>query len=264
LGASVNVEAGAGWNRGGGTTISLFLSTQLPSVRATTSITAPLHGPAVANQFVQGSLLYDPANRRMAFASGPSLERAGISGRVFLDGNGDGRWQADEELLPDVRVLAGFTSALSDSSGRYRVWDLPSFEPVLVTIDSTSLASPLWVPAYGSVSMETGPNRFRSLDIPILPGGVIEGRLLRQTPDGVAPMAGMTLRLKRRGSRDVRTLVTFSDGDFYAIGVRPGEYELSADGGVLSRLGLRSESLTFTMPASAEGATVEGLELRLN
>ena len=88
-----------------GTTLSLFLSTQLPSVRATTSITAPLHGPAVANQFVQGSLLYDPANRRMAFASGPSLERAGVSGRVFLDENGDGRWQAGEELLPDVRVL---------------------------------------------------------------------------------------------------------------------------------------------------------------
>ena len=264
LGNSLNVEAGAGWNRGIGTTISLYLSTQLPSVRATTSITAPLHGPAVASQFVQGSLLYDPANRRMAFASGPSLERAGVSGRVFLDENGDGRRQSGEQLLPEVRVIAGFATGLSDSAGRYRVWDLPSFEPVLVTIDSTTLASPLWVPAYGSVGVETSPNRFRSLDIPVVPGGVIEGRVVRQAADGAAPVAGVKLLLKRRGSREVRTLFTFSDGGFYLIGVKPGEYHLWADGDVLSRLGLRGEPLSFTMPASSDGATVDGLELRLD
>ena len=263
LGNAVNVEAGAGWNRGVGTTLSLFLSTQLPSVRMTTSITAPLNGPAVANQFVQGSVLYDPANRRMGFATGPSLERAGVSGRVFLDENGDGSWQTGEELLPDVRVLAGFTSAVSDSSGRYRVWDLPAFEPVVVTLDSTSLASPLWVPAYGSVSVETGPNRFRSLDIPIVPGGVIEGTLVRATPGGAAPVAGVKLLLKRQGAREVRTLYTFSDGAFYLIGVKPGEYELSADGAALARLGLHGEPLSFTMPASTDGASVDGLELRL-
>jgi len=260
----VNVEAGAGWNRGLGTTLTLLLSTELRSVRTTTSVSVPSQGPAVASQFVQGSLLYDPASRGMAFATGPSLERAGVSGRVFLDENGDGKWQPDEQVLPDVRVLAGYASALSDSAGRYRVWDLPSFEPVRVTIDSTSLASPLWVPAYSSVSLETGPNRFRGFDIPIVPGGVIEGKLVRQTPSGDAPVAGAKLMLKRRGSRDEQILVTFSDGDFYLIGVRPGEYELSVDGDLLSRLGLEGKPISFTMPASADGATVDGLELRLD
>jgi hypothetical protein len=263
LGNAINLEAGAGWNRGIGTTISLFLSTQLPSLRATTSISAPLHGPAVASQFVQGSLLYDPAQRGLSFAGGPSLERAGVSGRVFLDENGNGKRESNEQLLPGVRVRAGFTSAVSDSSGRYRVWDLPAFEPVLVTIDSTTLASPLWIPAYGSMSLETGPNRFRGLDIPVVPGGVIEGRLVRDTPDGRAPVAGVQLRLQRVGSREQRQLVTFSDGDFYLMGVKPGEYELSVDRDVLVRLGLTGDPLSFTMPASAEGATVDGLELRL-
>jgi hypothetical protein len=263
LGNAISLEAGAGWNRGIGTTISLFLSTQLPSLRATTSISAPLHGPAVASQFVQGSLLYDPAQRGLSFAGGPSLERAGVSGRVFLDENGNGKRDSKEQLLPGVRVRAGFTSAVSDSSGRYRVWDLPAFEPVLVTIDSTTLASPLWIPAYGSMSLETGPNRFRGLDIPVVPGGVIEGRLVRDTPDGRAPVAGVELRLKRVGSPEQRPLVTFSDGDFYLMGVKPGEYELSVDRDVLMRLGLTGDPLSFTMPASAEGATVDGLELRL-
>ena len=260
----INVEAGAGWSRGLGTTLSLLVSTELPSVRTTTSVSVPSQGPAVASQFVQGSLLYDPASHGMAFATGPSLERAGVSGRVFLDENGDGNWQPDEQVLPEVRVLAGYTSSLSDSAGRYRIWDLPSFEPVRVTIDTTSLASPLWVPAYGSVSIETGPNRFRGFDIPVVPGGVIEGKLVRRTPAGDAPVAGAKLILKRRGSRGERILVTFSDGDFYLIGVRPGDYELTADSELLSRLGLEGKPLTFTMPALADGATVDGLELRLD
>ena len=265
LGLSLRVEAGAGWTRGIGTVFTAFLSTQLPSIRATTTATAPVHGQASAVQFVQGSLLYDPARSGVAFAGGPSVERAGVSGRVFLDQNGDGKYEDGEPLLSGVRVRAGFGSGVSDSSGRYRIWDLPPFEPVLVAIDSSSLASPLWVPAYGSMSVELGPNRFRRLDIPVAPGGVIEGRVLRQSVDGTVPVPvpGAKLFLKNRATRAVRALATFSDGDFYLIGVKPGDYDLWVDPGTLSRLGLTGAPVSFTMHASADGASVEGLELKL-
>jgi hypothetical protein len=262
LGPSLRLETGAGWTRDVGTTFALYLSTQLPTVRATTTVTAGGLGAGMT-QFVQGSLLYDPASRGVAFASGPSVERAGLSGRVFLDQNGDGRWTPGEALLSGVRLRAGYVTAVSDSSGRYRVWDLPSFEPVLVAVDSATLASPLWVPAHGSVSVETGPNRFRELDLPILPGGVIEGRVVRETPTGTVPVAGATLRLQRRDTQEVRSLISFSDGAFYLMGVKPGDYELSVDPGDLERLGLTADPLAFSLAADAEGATVDGLELRL-
>ena len=263
LGPSLHVEAGATWARGQGAMLSLFMSTQLPTIRATTSVMAPAGGEAMVSQFVQGSVLYDPARRQVAFASGPSLERAGISGRVFLDGNGDGRWQPGEQLVGGVRVRAGFNTTLSDSSGRYRIWDLPAFEPVLLAVDTTTLASPLWVPTYGSMSVETGPNRFRSVDIPIAPGGVIEGRVLRQGVDSAVGIPGARLLLRRHGSSQTARLVTFSDGGFYLIGVKPGEYELSVEPSILARLGLSAWPIEFTVPSSPEGATVEGLELRL-
>jgi len=113
------------------------------------------------------------------------------------------------------------------------------------------------------VSVETGPNRFRELDIPILPGGVIEGRIVRETPTGTAPVAGAELRLRRRGSEEDRSLTSFSDGAFYLMGVKPGDYELAVDPGDLQRLGLTAEPLTFSLAAEADGASVEGLELRL-
>jgi hypothetical protein len=263
LGPHLSVEAGATWARGLGTMLTMFVSTQLPTVRATTSISAPSGGEAMVSQFVQGSVLYDPARRQVSFASGPSLERAGISGRVFLDGNGDGRWQPGEQPVSGVRVRAGFVTTLSDSSGRYRIWDLPAFEPVLVAVDTATLASPLWMPAYGSMSVETGPNRFRSVDIPIVPGGVIEGRVVRQTLDSTVAIPGARLLLRRHGSSQTARLVTFSDGGFYLLGVKPGEYELSVEPSVLSRLGLSAWPIAFTVPSDPDGATVDGLELRL-
>jgi hypothetical protein len=263
LGPHLSVEAGGTWARGLGTLLTMFVSTQLPTVRATTSVSAPSRGEAVVSQFVQGSVLYDPARRQVSFASGPSLERAGLSGRVFLDSNGDGRWQSGEQPVAGVRVRAGFVTTLSDSSGRYRIWDLPAFEPVLVAVDTATLASPLWMPAYGSMSVETGPNRFRSVDIPIVPSGVIEGRVVRQTVDSTVAIAGARLLLRRHGSSQTVGLVTFSDGGFYLLGVKPGEYELSVEPSVLSRLGLSAWPIAFTVPSDPDGATVEGLELRL-
>ena len=263
LSSHMQIEAGATWTRGLGTSLSLFVSTLLPSLRATTSMTAPSVGSAMVSQYVQGSVLYEPGRRQVAFASGPALERAGISGRVFLDVNGDGRWQPGEQTINGARVRAGFVTALSDSSGRYRIWDLPAFEPVLVAVDSSSLVSPLWRPAYNSVSVETAPNRFRSLDIPIVPAGVIEGRVVRQTVDSAVPVPGMRLLLRRHGSSQAIQLVTFSDGGFYLIGVKPGTYELSADPMTLARLELSAGPIGFTMPSSPDGGTVEGLEVRL-
>ena len=263
LGQHLNAEAGVTWTRDLGTMLTVFLSTQLPTVRATTSLSATSRGDPVVSQFVQGSVLYDPARRQVSFASGPSLERAGISGRVFLDGNGDGRWQPGEQAVAGVRVRAGFVTTLSDSSGRYRIWDLPAFEPVLVAVDTATLASPLWIPAYGSMSVETGPNRFRSVDIPIVPGGVIEGRVVRQTLDSTVAIPGARLLLRRHGSSQTARLVTFSDGGFYLIGVKPGEYELSVEPSVLSRLGLSARPIAFSVPSDPDGTTVDGLELRL-
>jgi hypothetical protein len=263
LSPHVQVEAGATWTRDLGTSLSLFVSTLLPSLRATTSMTAPPVGGAMVSQYVQGSVLYDPSRRQVAFASGPSLERAGISGRVFLDVNGDGRWQPEEQTITGVRVRAGFVTALSDSSGRYRIWDLPAFEPVLVAVDSSTLVSPLWRPTYNSVSVETGPNRFRSVDIPIVPAGVIEGRVVRQTMDSTVPVPGLRLHLRRHGSSQTVQLVTFSDGGFYLIGVKPGTYEISVDPATLARLELSAWPIGFAMPSSQEGATVDELELLL-
>src|SRR5207249_3401984 len=140
LWSGVRLEVGVGKLHGSpGATFTFTLSSYLPAVRTLTLVSAPTAGGTTASQFVQGSVLWNRSNGRLTYAPGPSLERAGLTGRVFLDENANGRRDPGEPAVPGVRVLVGSNSARSDSSGWFGVWDLVPFEPVLVTVDSLVL-----------------------------------------------------------------------------------------------------------------------------
>jgi len=256
----VRLELGTTWRRGdAGLTYSLVLTSYLPVARAVTAVTAAPGGPVTGTQFVQGSVLWDRPAGRLSAAAGPALERSGLSGRVFLDENANGRRDAGEPGLANVRVLIGSVGARTDSLGGYRVWDLVPFEPIFVTLDSLSLESPLTVPAFARASIVPGPNRFRTLDIPVVQAGVIEGRVTREGRG----VGGLTLILTERRTGVRRTLVTFTDGAFYLLGVKPGEYELTVDERVLDALGAVASPLPFTLAPTPDGVGRSDLELRL-
>lgn len=258
----LRAETGATWYKGGrGTNFSLLVAAELPSVRSYTTVTAGGGTPAMGTQYVTGSAIYNPASSSVDFSGSPSLARGGVTGRVFLDANGNGKFDRDEQPLPGVRVVVGPTFAFSDSSGDYHVWDVLPYEPTAVTVDSATLASPLWAPAFAAIMVEPSPNRYRRLDIPVLPGGVIEGQVV--WPTRGRGTGGVSLVLSHKKSGERRIVTTFGDGSFYAIGVRPGEWELVVDPKVLELLQVTATPLKFTIAPSADGTTVEGLKVEL-
>ena len=257
LGREIRVEVGGGWTRYQGAVASLQIAANLATVRSLTSLTHN-RGGTVGSQFVQGSVLYDRQSRRVGLAAGPSLERAGLTGRVFLDRNGNERFDPGEELLPNVRVIVGMETRLSNQHGEYRLWNVTPHEPALIAVDSTTLESPLWVPAFSAIQIEPGPNRYRVVDLPVVPGGVVDGRVVSAADS--TGLAGVSLLLTNRATGAVRRLSSFSDGEFYLMGVKPGEYNLTV-----------AESAPFeavapilvVMPANPDGGVVTGLVVRL-
>jgi hypothetical protein len=257
----VRLEVGAHWMRGdAGPTYTVTITSYFSALRSVTAVSAPPGEPVNATQFVQGSVLWDRRTDRLGVAPGPSLERSGLSGRVYLDVNANGIRDPGEPAIVNARVLVGSLSARTDSAGAYHIWDLVPFEPVMVSLDSLSLESPLLVPLFARTSIVPGPNRFRSLDIPVVEAGVIEGRVVRGSGGGVG---GVTLILTDRQRGIQRTLVTFNDGGFYLMGVKPGDYELSVDERVLDALAVDAEPLRFRLAPTAGGIGRDGLELRL-
>jgi hypothetical protein len=264
-------EAGVSWFKGmHGASLSLLIAAELPSVRSYTTVSGGGGTPSMGTQYVQGSAVYNAAGRRMDFEAGPSLQRGGVSGRVFLDENGNGRFDQGESPLAGVRVVVGPDFATTDSSGNYSVWDLLPFEPTPVTVDSTSLASPLWVPAFARAMVEPSPNRFRKLDVPVLPGGAVEGQVTWReaaTTDSAGQaertVAGVVLVFKHVSSGEKRVISTFSDGGFYLMGLRPGEWEVSVDKRCLGLLHATVELARFTIRPMMDGDSVDGITLTL-
>jgi hypothetical protein len=220
---------------------------------------APPGEPVSGTQYLQGSVLWDRRTGRLGVAPGPALQRAGLAGRVFLDKNANGIRDPDEPGISQAHVLIGSRTAATDADGLYHVWDLVPFEPVMVSIDSLSLDSPLLVPLFTRTSIVPGPNRYRTLDIPLIEAGVIEGRVTRSG----AGVGGVTLILFDRGRNVRRTLTTFSDGGFYLMGVKPGDYELFVPVNVLDALGADALPLRFTLKSTAGGVGRSDLEVQL-
>ena len=260
---TTRLEIGVQWSSGSsGPAFTLTLSSFLRSLRSFTTVDAPAQGPASLTQLVQGSVLYDRGSGALTLTPGPSLQRSGVTGHVFLDLDGNGRRDVGEPGLPRVRVQVGSTSALSDTTGGYRVWDVVPFEPVLVTVDSLSFESPLWVPAVENALVIPGPNSFTTIDIPLVVGGVIEGRLVRATGAARQGVGGASLVLTDLRTGQQRTVQTFTDGSFYTLGVKPGEYELSVEPRVLDLLRATAAPRRFAVSPEGEGPA-GGLELEL-
>jgi len=258
----VRLEMGVSWSRGfPGPAFTLTLASYTAAFRSFTTASAQQGAPSEVSQLVQGSVLYNRSRRAIQLAPGPSLQRAGVAGRVFLDANGNGRMDADEEGLANVRVQAGSSNALSDSGGQYRLWDVVPFEPVVIAADSLSFASPLWVASNPALTVAPGPNRYTVVDIPVVLGSVVEGSVLRSFGNGTQGVAGATLVLRDDATGRERSVTTFTDGSYYLLGVRPGRYTLSVDPRVLDLLQMRSEPRHLEIAPSGDGPGTTDLRL---
>lgn len=259
----LRLELGGTWYNGTRPNLTAFFTADLPQARAYTTVQHSPTGRTSAVQYVQGSVLYDGSSERLVLNAGPSATQSGISGRVFLDRNQNGRYDASDYVLPDVEVTVGLFSQRTDRRGEYRIWPLQSYDPVVAAVDTATLASPLWLPAYSGIELTPVPNRFSQLNIPVLSGGVVEGRVVMLSGNEEVPVPGADVILKHRATGRERRITTFRDGTFYALSIRPGEWEISVDPAVLTRLGRQAEPLGFTVPQLVEGATVSGLVLRV-
>jgi hypothetical protein len=255
------IDAGIARQRGqGGVLATMTLSRDLNSLRSYTMAMAG-SGTATALQTLQGSAVFSRERLAPRLVPGPSLQRAGARGVVFLDRNANTRRDRDEPAIGGVTIHLGTGTAVSDASGAYTMWDLVPFVPLPVRVDSASLPSPLWVAAPGHPQVEIGPNHFAVVDIPVVPGGVVEGRLVEgETTRGVA---GVPVQLVDSRGAVVARGRTFTDGEFVLIGVPPGTFQVRLPDAWMAANSVRASSTTVTLAPSDDGETARAPVVRL-
>jgi hypothetical protein len=268
LGSAFRIEAGTRWEHTlPGPIFTLSLVSQLDVVRATSLVTASEVEPARLDQSVGGSVVWSSGRAAPVFSSEPSLDRGGVGGQVFVDLNADGRRQDDEPGAPGTRVMVGNRWVTAGPDGRYQVWGVSPWEELLVSVDTASLASPWWTPGFAAAAVMPTPNLVRSLDVPIVIGGVIEGSLLLEGAGIQSLERPLPIVLTHVESATRIIINSFNDGSFYRMGLRPGRYQATVDDAALSPLGLRADTVRFELrpgaSASEPGATVSNIRILL-
>jgi len=259
LARKVRVDVGVGWFQESGYTLYVDFTSLVPGPRLGTRSRFTSGTGTQGLVLFDGSAILDRESRIVHWSDGRDLGRAGISGVVFLDENGNGVRDAGESGLEGVPVHVGGWSDLTDERGRFAAWDLFPFEAAYVEVDSLGFDDPRLALPNHTIRVHPSPNSFQSIDVPVVIGAEVSGYVLLANES----LAGVPVVLRNLTTGTTVTVYTFSDGGFYRLGVLPGEYEIGVRERSLEQLGATLVPLRLTIPAGPGEKRFEDLVLNL-
>jgi len=253
------LEGGGGWDRDRGGFFELAFRADLNVGRFSTSNFVDRDGSG-GLQRAEGSVLFGRRGRPLSFANGRSVGRAGLAGIVFLDLDGDGEYDPGEPPVPGARLRIGPWYVHADEQGEYATWDVVPFEALTIWVDPASGTDAQWTPATTRYVVRPDPNRFQPVNIPFVQTAEVMGEV-RLMPANTA-LSGIEVQLIPEDGSDPYTTRTFSDGVFYVMGVRPGQYRVTVSSQTQDAYGVVSEDAAFSVEAG-KTSVVEGIVLTL-
>jgi hypothetical protein len=236
------------WQHGSGLQLSAGYNGALGALRLASRLTAPANRPATLATTASGSVAVD-GRRAPALFEGPGVGLAGVAGRVYYDNDGDGVFGLGDQPASRVRVVVNGTQVRSDTTGRYRSWNVIPYEAAEVAIDTLAFADPSWTLQRAHSALRATPGIFNQVDFPLVRTRELAGGIVADS--GVATAGGVTLLLATEGGVVVQRIVTFSDGSFYVSRVRPGRYRLTVAPAALDALGAAADPASQTVVVTA-------------
>jgi hypothetical protein len=261
LGSALQLGVSGHWRARGAPSFTLNL-TQVSRAARTQAILFASERRVSGGITADGTLTYDGKGRIIPSSRG-GIGGAGITGLVFYDHDGDGRFGPGDEPAADVGIVAGGTRARSDDRGVYHAWNVVPYEVVEIAVDTLQGLDPSWIPLLPSNLLRLPPNMFTSVRIPLVRTRELSGRLV--AAPGVRTVGGVTVQLRNVATGKTQSVMTFGDGEFYVSRLRPGDYELHVAESSLRALQAKAESgmTRFTVSGRGEDILVELPPLRL-
>lgn len=256
LGRGSRLELGGGWSREeGGFLLQLGLSFAGGSYQGHSRYQRTADGLELSQGSLQGSLHRDGPGGNWEAHPYHALGRSGVRGKLFLDRNANGVRDSREPGIAGARIHTGVTRATTDAAGDFSLWDLPAWSPTALELDPDSLDDPRWVSALHRATVALSPNGYGHVELPVLEGRELEGRVLLDDGNTRWPAGRVPLRLVPADGGEGFTLRSWSDGEFYHLPVAPGRWRVEVDEGLLARRGWRlvSPRGDFHVPAGHAG-----------
>jgi hypothetical protein len=173
--------------------------------------------------------------RRVHFTERDLRGRAGVTGRVYYDRDGDRRFGVGDEPAAGVAVLVGGTRAHTDGRGLYRAWNVTPYEATSVSVDTLSGIDPRFTVLSGGTLLRPVPHISNRVDFPLAETREVLGRVVSAAGDGIG---GVEIRVTRDDGGTTITTRTYSDGTFYISRILPGDWVARIAPASLDALGL--------------------------
>jgi hypothetical protein len=198
------------------------------------------------------------------FDAQPMANTGGVSARVFLDDNMNGRLDEDEQGIADAgfAVNGGKAAARTDARGITYLARLPSMTYTDVAVLPETLEDPHWVPQVQGVRLVPRPGAVAMLDIPVWQTSEVEGTVYLQEGGRRRAIGGVIVEIVDAAGRVLGTSTCGADGYYVVAGVPPGAYEVRASVQQLQRL--RAEPVARrAIQVERDGWLVSGADLEL-
>ena len=216
-------------------------------------------------QVQRGSVRYDHEGGRLLFDRRNGVGSGAAVVRPFLDGNYNGVLDEDEELLTGLRAkFRGGRQRLA--GGQVYYYDgLRAYDSYLIQIDEYSLDNPLLKPTHENYEVICNPNVVTAIEVPLVIGSEVNGHVRRQMEGITTGLGGAKIMLLNLANESVLELTSFSNGEFFYLGLVPGSYRAYIDPEQLNRLGYVADppTIDFVVEPAEGGTAIENVDFIL-
>ncbi len=176
-----------------------------------------------------GAVSYDSDVNNYSFYNRSQIGKASVLCRMFLDKNGNNKFDEDEPLINDANVSLESPCTIEEVNGFIKIRELNPYTTYILKINE-SINNPFFVPVYKSIAFQTDANSSKIIDIPFYEGKEIYGNIYLLLKNNLKRLLnGIKIILENLDNNFKYSTVTFSDGSFYLQGIKPGRYKIYVD-----------------------------------
>lgn len=215
------------------TEISSRLNWQAGFARISPSITYNTDNDVFAGLSTSFGIAKDPINGHIYSFDRDVVSNGAMSVQVFLDQNGDGVFNEEEEPLEGVLVrgLQNGGQVKTDGKGIAFFNNLAELKRTDVIIEEDSLKDPFWISGFEGVSVLPREGYVAELSYPIHISGEIDGTVYSRNSNLAEPrpLKGIPVHLYGADGELEQTAITDFGGFYIFSRVPPGRYLLVID-----------------------------------
>ncbi|NJY62473.1 hypothetical protein HC174_06840 [Salinimicrobium sp. CDJ15-81-2] len=218
-------------------------------------------------QSARGSLMLDDNTGYVMSSNRTAMSRAALTVIPFLDLNRNG---IKDPMEPGVQGLE-----LKNRSGRVsynedrtilRITELQPYINLLLELDPVSLDNIAWKIQKPAIMVQTLPNHFQEIYIPVEVMGEVGGMVYLKDQNSTRGLGRIVVNVFDEQGIKAARILTEGDGYFTSLGLAPGKYTAEIDAEQLQTLGYKAfpKQITFEIEVDQYGDIVDTLEFILS